>query len=270
MMMNPTRLWLPVVALMLASAAGCEKEDAAPKAPPTIAPASTALAPAKAPTLEAKKLVIDPASSKVEFVMDAPQEKIRGRANGAATGDLQVDFMDVSKTTGLVTVDISGLEIFQAKADKDGKFGEESKSDKQNEHARTWLEISPDAPADVRKQNSLVQFSIKSITVDGDKNVAAMKGAERRVKLKATGDFLLHGHKTEKTVTLDADFKFDGDRPVSVTVKTVDPFVVGLAEHEVKPRDAFGKFALKTLDALSPKVAKEARVSIEYTAKAPN
>ena len=28
-------------------------------------------------------------------------------------------------STGLVTVDISGIELFQAKADKDGKFGEE-------------------------------------------------------------------------------------------------------------------------------------------------
>lgn len=267
--MNPTRMWLPFAALLVASTAGC-KEDAAAKPDPTVAPSSTALAPAKPATMEARKLTIDPASSKVELVMEAPQEKIRGRVNGAATGDLQVDFMDVSKTTGLVTVDISGLELYQAKADKDGKFGEETKSEKQNEHARTWLEISPDAPADVRKQNSMVQFSIKSITVDGDKDVAAMMGPERKVKLKATGDFLLHGHKTEKTVPLEAAFKFNGDKPMSVTVKTLEPFTVGLAEHEVKPRDAFGKFALKTLEALAPKVAKDVKVSIEYTAKVPN
>jgi hypothetical protein len=36
----------------------------------------------------------------------------------------------------------------------------------------------------------------------------------------------------------------------------------------VKPRDAFGRFAAKTLDVLSPKVNKEALVSVEFTAKA--
>ena len=265
--MNPTRMWLPLAAVLVL--AGCGKEEVAAKPEATIAPTSTALVAARPATLEARKLVVDPTTSKVDLVMEAPIEKIRGRVYGAATGDLQVDFMDVSKTTGLITVDISGLELFQTKADKAGKFGEETKSDAQNQHARTWLEISADTPADVRKQNSLVQFSIKSITVAGDKNVAAMKGAERRVKLKATGDFLLHGHKTEKTVDLDATFKFDGDKPVSVTVKTAEPFVVGLAEHEVKPRDAFGKLAQKTLEALSPKVTKDAKVSIEYTAKVP-
>jgi hypothetical protein len=266
--MNSTRMWLPLAALLVT--AGCGKDDVAAKPEPTVAPTSSALAAAKPATLEARKLVIDPTTSKVDLVMEAPVEKIRGRVYGAATGDLSVDFMDVSKTTGLVTVDISGLELFQTKADKDGKFGEETKSDAQNGHARTWLEISADTPADLRKQNGLVQFSIKSITVAGDKNVAAMKGPERKVKLKATGDFLLHGHKAEKTVDLDATFKFDGDKPVSVTVKTAEPFLVGLAEHDVKPRDAFGKLAQKTLETLSPKVTKDAKVSLEYTAKVAN
>jgi hypothetical protein len=57
---------------------------------------------------------------------------------------------------------------------------------------------------------------------------------------------------------------------VSVTVKSVKPFTVNLAEHDVKPRDTFGKLALKTLDALAPKVAKEALVSLDLTAKSPN
>ena len=176
--------------------------------------------------------------------------------------------MDLTKSTGLITVDISGIEIFQTKADKDGKFGEENKVEAQNKHARTWLEISPDTPEDKRKENSRVQFSIKSIEVTGEKNLTKITGAERKVALKVTGDFLLHGHKTEKVAELEATFKFDGDKPVSVTVKSIKPFAVNLAEHDVKPRDAFGKLALKTLESLSPKVAKEAMVSLDLTAKA--
>jgi hypothetical protein len=271
--MTPTRIWLPLATLAFA-VAGCDEggSGAAASAKPavTIAPTATALSAAKPATAEAKKLTVDKASSKVGFLMEAPQEKIHGVVDGAMTGELSIDFMDVTKSTGLVTVDIGDLVLKQAKVDKDGKIGEETKVDKQNEHARTWLEISPDAPEDVRKKNSVVQFSIKSLEATGDKDVTKMTGAERKVALKATGDFLLHGHKTEKVVELEATFKFDGDKPVSVTVKTAKPFAVGLAEHDVKPRDAFGKFALKTLDALSPKVAKEAMVSLEYTAKVGN
>jgi hypothetical protein len=267
--MTPTTKWLSTAALLIAAAGtGCGNETKPETV--TLAPTASALAPAKPPALSAKKLTIDKASSKVDFLMEAPQEKIAGHVPGAATGDLQIDFMDVTKSTGLITVDISGIELFQTKADKDGKFGEEKKVEAQNTHARTWLEISPDTPEDKRRENSLVQFSIKSIEATSEKNLTKLTGAERRVALKATGDFLLHGRKAEKVAELEATFKFDGDKPVSVTVKSVKPFAVNLAEHDVKPRDAFGKLALKTLETLSPKVAKEALVSIDVTAKNPN
>src|SRR5262249_35591599 len=92
-----------------------------------------------------------------------------------------------------------------------------------------------------------------------------MPGADRKVTLKATGDFLLHGHKTQKTAELEATFHYDGDKLASVAVKTSKPFAVGLAEHEVQPREAFGKLAAKTLDVLAPKVA---QVSVESSARA--
>jgi len=267
--MTSTTNWLTATALALSvGTTGCGNgRDAAPEKPVTLAPTATALAPAKAATLDAKKFSIDTPSSKVDFLMEAPQEKIVGHVPGASTGTLQIDFMDVTKTTGLIQVDISGLELYQAKADKDGKLGPEAKVDAQNKHARTWLEISEDAPADKRKENAVVQFSIKSITTKGEKDLTKLAGAERKVTLEVTGDFLLHGHKTEKVTELEATFKLDGDKPVSVTIKTVKPFSVNLAEHDVKPRDAFGKLALKTLENLSPKVAKDAMVSLDVTAK---
>lgn len=268
--MTPTRIWFPLAAIVI-TVTGCDegKKDGAQTAP-TIAPTSTALAPAKPATMAAKKLTVDKASSKVDFIMEAPKEKIHGIVNGTTTGELNVDFMDVTKSTGLVTVDITDLVLKQAKIDAAGKISEETREEKQNEHARAWLEIAGDAPPDVRKANSQVQFSIKSIETTGPKDVSKMPGAERKVMLKATGDFLLHGHKAEKTAELSATFRFEGDKPVSVAVRTVKPFAVGLAEFEVKPRDAFGKFALKGLDALAPKVAKEALVSIDYTARVGN
>jgi hypothetical protein len=265
-MMRSLTQWLPLVVLVLA--AGCSENDATPEKPAvTVAPRSSALAAAKPASVEARKLTIDKAGSHVDFVMEAPQEKIVGHVAGATTGELQIDFTDVTRSTGLVSVDIRGIEIFQAKAEKDGKFGAETKVEKQNEHVRTWLEISPDAPEEKRAENGVTQFSIKSIAAAGEKDITKLAGAERKVALEATGDFLLHGRKVAKVVELEATFHFDGDKPVSVSVKSVKPFAVVLAEHDVKPRDAFGKLALKTLEALAPKVAKEALVSLDFTAK---
>ena len=246
---------------------GCDDKPAAPTV--VIAPTATALAPGKSAAMGSVKLAIQKTPSKIDFMMEAPKEKIHGKAADSITGDLNVDPNDLTKSTGLITIDISGLEIVQAvAAGADGKFPEETKSEAQNKHARTWLEISDDAPADKRAENAKVQFSIKSIAMTGEKSLAKMTGAERKVMLTAKGEFLLHGHKADKTAELEATFKVDGEKIVGVSVKTVKPIAVDLAEFDVKPRDAFGRFAAKGLDVLSPKVNKEALVSVDFTAKA--
>lgn len=264
--MKPTNTRLSWMLLSLACAGlyGCESQPSAP-----LAPSASALAPTKpaATTAESKKLAIDKATSKVEFMMDAPQEKIRGRVNGALEGEIQADPRDITRTTGLLTVDISGIELYQTVADDTGKFGEEKKSDTQNQHARTWLEISDDAPEDIRKKNSRVEFAIRAIEEASQKDVTAMTGPTRKVNVKAKGDFLLHGRKTEKTADLEVTFTYDGDKIASVAIKTTKPLTVDLAEHDVRPRDKFGSLAQKTLEVLAPKVAKEALVSLDFTAR---
>src|SRR4029079_5970801 len=121
-----TSTWLiAAVAAATLALPGCGNDE---KPSVQLAASSSALAPAKPASMDAKKFSADAASSKVDFLMDAPKEKIRGKAHGTTTGDLQVDFMDVTKSTAVLTVDISGLEVFQTKEDeKSGKFGEEKK-----------------------------------------------------------------------------------------------------------------------------------------------
>jgi len=263
--MTRTMTWLPVLVLALATAAsGCDDKPSTP-----LAPSASALTPTKPATADAQKFTVDKATSKVEFMMEAPIEKIRGRVGGATEGEIQVDPTDITKTTGFLAVDISGIELFQAIQDEKTKeFKEEKKNDLQNKHARDWLEIGPDAPEADRKKNGRVEFAIRSIEGASEKNVQKMTGAERKVTFKAKGDFLMHGRKTEKTADLEATFKYEGDKPTSVVVKTTRPFGIGLDEHDVRPRKGFGVLAEKGLEALAPKVAKEALVSIELTAKA--
>jgi len=87
---------LTALALAAGPLAGCESTPSAP-----LAPSASALAPTKPAASAAKKFAVDKATSKVEFMMEAPQEKIRGRVPTALEGELQVDLADLTKTTGL-------------------------------------------------------------------------------------------------------------------------------------------------------------------------
>ncbi|MCB9567690.1 MAG: hypothetical protein H6710_10850 [Myxococcales bacterium] len=201
------------------------------------------------------------------FEMEAPVEKIRGRVPSTAiTGEIHVDFMDLTKSTGLVHVDISELELFQRNAKDDGTFGEESKSDLQNEHARNWLEIGGDAPEEERAKNAKIEYSIAKVVSATPSDLSKVEGAERKATLKVEGEFLLHQRKAAKSAEIEVVFTFDGDKPTKLTVKTVKPLAIGLEEYDVHPREAFGKLAAKTLSALSEKVASEAQVSVELSA----
>lgn len=217
----------------------------------------------------AQKFVVDPTNGKLGFDMEAPIEKIRGKVPPSAlTGELFVDLADITKTTGLVHVDIRELELFQRVAPEEGKeFGEEKKEPKQNEHARAWLEIGPDTPPEQLAKNTLIEFSLSGVKDASATDVTKLTGAERKVTFTATGEFLLHQRKATKSVKLEATFKFAGDQATEVAVKSLEPLAIGLDEYDVRPREGFGKLAQKTLSALSPKVAKEADVSLEFTAK---
>jgi polyisoprenoid-binding protein YceI len=221
----------------------------------------------------ALRFVVEATGGELGFDMDAPIEKIRGRVPPSAlSGEIFVDPGDLARTTGLVHVDLRELELFQRKADEEGKpFGEETKNDTQNQHAREWLEIGADAPADALAKNALIEFSLREIKDLSATDLGKLTGAERKVTFTATGDFLLHQRKASKSVKLEATFAYAGDAtasgPTSVRVKSLEPLEIGLDEYDVHPREGFGKLAAKTLQALSPKVAKAAAVHLEFTAK---
>lgn len=221
----------------------------------------------KAP--EVVKMTIDSASSKLGFDMDAPVEKIRGKVPPAAmTGEVFVDPVDLGKSRGLVHLDLTDLELFQRTAPEPGKeFGEEVKNDTQNAHARAWLEISADTPPEEMKKNARIEFALSSLSDLSATDVTKLTGPERKVTLTATGDFLLHQRKSPKSVKLEVTFRYDGDKLKEIHVKNLAPLSVGLEEYDVRPREGFGKLAQKTLEILSPKVAKSAEINLEFTAK---
>ncbi|NUO50063.1 MAG: YceI family protein [Polyangiaceae bacterium] len=245
---------VPVLLFVLAGC-GDEQKQLAPEAK------QSALASSAPKSAGAKELTVDKGASNVGFAMDAAVEKIRGKVVNGVEGQLFIDPKDLTQTTGNLVVDISGLDIFQRKADDAGNFGPEERVAKQNEHAREWLEIGPSAPEDIRKKNARVEFRIASVA--STKKDVTKESGDVSFDVDATGDFLLHGRVSKKTVKLAVVLTMENGAPKSVSIKTKGPFTVGLEEHDVRPRDTFGKLAQKTLSDLGSKVAKEAQVEID-------
>jgi hypothetical protein len=239
------------------------------KKPENLAPVASSLSAAKPAGEKALTFQVDTPSSKVSFMMEAPIEKISGDAPGSLDGELFVDPADLSKSTGLVKVDLGKLTLFQEKREDDkAAFGERAKSDKQNEHAQNWLEIGSDAPDAQRKLNRLAEFSVTKLEGASVNDLGTLSGAERKVTAVVVGELRLHGRKNEKRSKVELTFKYDGDKPQAVSVRTLEPLPIGLEEYDVRPRDAFGKLAQKTLDSLGSKVAKTAPIQLEFSAKA--
>jgi hypothetical protein len=249
--------------LLALTAAACDDRK-----PENLAPVASALEPTKPAAPQAMSFAVVRASSKVSFLMEAPIEKISGEAPEALEGELFVNLADLAKSTGLVKVDLDKLVLYQERRDDEkGAFGERKKNETQNGHARTWLEISPDTPEEARKANRFAEFRVNRLENPSAPSALALPGSERKVSATAVGDFRLHGRKSEKRAKLELTFQFAGEKPELVRVRTLEPLPIGLEEFDVRPREAFGKLAQKTLGALGSKVATAAPLEIEFTAR---
>src|SRR5262249_2892865 len=126
----------------------------------------------------------------------------------------------------------------------------------QTKHARTWLEVGDAASAEDREKNRWVVYAIRAIdavapSADVTKIAPTKQGADdvRVVTLTAKGDLLLHGHKVEnREAQLEARLHYPSgapadSKPTSIEIKSKAPLRITLAEHDVKPRDTFGKIA---------------------------
>lgn len=256
-----TVLTLTTLALV-AFGCGGDEEEPAPSAPleaptPPAAAAATAI-----------EVTLDAATSNVDFVMTAPVEHIHGRAPHSMQGTLSLNLSDLAQSTGLVKIDLLELEVLQSKMDDDtNEFTEETRNDRQNEHMRTWFQISEDGPADVREANRWVEFRIASVPEVNHADVNAMSGDERRVSVTVAGQLRVHGVTVEQTARLALVFRYEGDTFQSVEVSTAAPIPVNLAEHHIQPRSSFEQLAAKTLAAMGPKVADAAPITFEVTAR---
>src|SRR5688500_7297984 len=99
-----------LVVLGLSSLIGCEDKAAA-----NLAPTASALTSALPAAAEALPLAVEAPASSVKFLMDSPLEKIDGDAPGSVSGELYVALQDLTKSTGLIKIDLDKLVLYQQK-----------------------------------------------------------------------------------------------------------------------------------------------------------
>lgn len=250
-------------------ASGCEDKKT------NVAPAASSLAPSQPPppAAMAMKFEID-ADSKTSIEMEAPKEKIKATTTGGA-GTLDIVLNDIAASRGEVKMDLASIvtNTFSGEKESDNKA--------QTTHARTWLEVADGESGKLDDQTKLVNrwavFAIRSIenpsATDVTKVAPTKDGSDevRTVSLTTKGELLVHGHKVERDAEVDVAFRYDAgapaNHPKAITVKSKKPFRVVLAEHEVKPRDGFGKLAKGSFHLLGTKVADNADVTLDLRAK---
>jgi len=259
-----TRRVMATVALAGALGAGaCQT-----KSKKELAPIATTVEPAEAATKQAREVRVEPGDSIVSLEMKAPLENIYGIVENATTGSLFIDPSNLEKTTGVIEVDLRQLVLTHQKRDTEtAAFGEPKRQDLQNEHAKTWLEIADDTPEEQRKRNAIVTFRITKVAGLSSRDVTKLEGNKREVTATVTGDFVLHQRQVTKTARMKVVFDYAGDQPTDVQMTTVEPFIVDLEQHDVRPRKAFGVLADATLATLGNKVDKQPKISLELRAK---
>jgi hypothetical protein len=128
-----------------------------------------------------------------------------------------------------------------------------------------------------KSQHRYAVYAIRSIenaSATDVRTVAPVKdGADevRPVTLTTKGELLVHGHKVMRDADVEVRFRYPtgapADKPSALSIVTKKPFRVVLAEHEVQPRDGFGKLAKGSFSLLGTKVAENADVTLDLRAK---
>jgi hypothetical protein len=255
------------VLVVLLAASGCEEKK------PNLAPLASSLAASTPPPPGAnvKKFVID-GTSKTSIEMEAPKEKIKAVTSGG-TGSLDVDLTNIASSRGEIKMDLSTIAT--------STFPEAEKNASQTTHARTWLEVGDgeDGKLDdkTKEINRYAVYAIRSIqnpsATDVTKVTPTKDGSDdvRTITLTTKGELLVHGRKVERDADVEVKFRYDAgapaEKPKAVWITTKKPLRVVLAEHDVKPRDGFGKIAKGSLHLLGTKVADNADIALDLRAK---
>ena len=268
-------------ALSLVAALACSREE-----PPPERTEPWPAKPPEAPASLSAKYVIESASA-TTFGVSTRKQKNTGSLP-IAKGSFEVDLLDLTKTTGSVSVDVGAIRFSSFDDDRDNRA--------QAQRARSWLDVGASRPEAVREKARWARFTITKIEKPsataahlgkkqkrprpspldagdaGDASLPSPDAEVRRVTFDAVGDLLFHSYRVEAVAKLNADFFYEDGasfdtKPVSVRIHSRSPLRVSLAAHDIKPRDSKGVVLSAELPILKRQVGREARVTVDVRAK---
>lgn len=242
-------------ALLIVSA--CDK-PAAGKAAVT-SPGSETTPPAESnPAVGDDVWTIAP-SGEATFVVEHQPETVRGTIRNTK-GQLFIDASDLLKTKGTISVDLFTLRTHT--------YDDDGKNEDQTLTALTWLEVAADiGDLDKRKAYRWGSFEITKILSATPADLTKVSGAARMAKIHVEGELFLHGQSSTHATEFQTVFTYDDDRPVRVTVTTLEPLEIDLRQHGVQPVDKAGVLVKDIAKALDQKtIAGVAEVTYAFRA----
>lgn len=192
---------------------------------------------------------LDP-SNRVTFVLQGRQRRLEGQLPMAA-GRLWVDALDLAATRAEVTFDLAAIELWEPRSNRAPAGADRSTL---TEQSLDWLQLSREQDVRARPELRYARFTLLAIGSSSSNDLDAVPtvrsgqpaGVARRVRLRASGELELHGHRLPQTVSLDARFEWAGDAepgapPRRVVLETSEPLEIDLLAHGVVPRDSRGE-----------------------------
>ncbi len=198
--------------------------------------------------------------------LPAQKEHLRAKTTGSA-GALEIDLHDLAETRGEVRIDMLTL--------KTSTFDDAEKDTEQTRHALIWLQALVEG--EVVEANRWATFFIRKIDDLSAARVADIPSAReggldvRVATMMAHGTLHLHGHGAPKDVRLETRFFFPMGSaaeaaPTRIVVRSLTPLRFVLAEHDIWPRDKFGKIARNAFNLMGVKVGEAADITLLLSA----
>jgi len=188
--------------------------------------------------------------SRVTLELGGGQRRLQGELP-ITSGRLWIDGADLGATRGTLTFDLTQLRWWDAgsKPPPEGATATTS-----TEQSLDWLQLSRSDDIQSHPELRYARFTLLTIgssssnDLDAAPTVRSGQSAvvARRVRLQASGELELHGHRLPHTVSLAATFEWPapvepGAPPRRVRIETSEPFTVDLLGHRIVPRNARGE-----------------------------
>jgi hypothetical protein len=145
-------------------------------------------------------------------------------------GTFEVDFADITRTHGTLSMDLASLAT--------SSFEDDAQNRKQASDVRSWLGVAGSGgPADSGDPERWATFTIREIASAEPRALSGDAGSPRKVRAKARGDLTLHGRTVSREVDLEATVAFEGGRARSMFVQTLGDLVIPLSACDLHPRE---------------------------------